>query len=524
MAKICLINPRFETSFWGLNHGLPLLGKHCNMPVLALPTIAGLTSPEHEVVLIDENVQAIDYDALEGFDIIGLTGMSVQRDRMVEILQELKARGHFVVVGGPWVTVAEGWDRFEGLIDVTFVGEAEETWPKFLEEWQRGAHAERYEQADKSDMTKVPMPRYDLVPFREYAMGCVQTSRGCPFQCEFCDIIVIFGRKPRIKTPEQVVAEVEAQYRQGARMIFLVDDNFIGNKKAAKVILRALIDWQQKHGYPVVFSTEASLNLSEDDELLQLMTEAALVAVFIGIESPDEDALRETKKYQNVKDGLTLAGRVRKVQDAGIEVYAGMIVGFDSDDLSVFDRQFDFLAEARIPNVMAGMLSAIPKTPLYDRLLAEGRLDNAAADDPSIATNVIPLQMSVSDMRDGWLDLMDRLYDPEEYFKRFDSLYIEGKIPVGRNKMNWMWRHRPVTTFFQHVGIVIGAATILARIWNDPRTRAFRPTYAKYLRKLIARRRPVRLLFTFATRCVMHTHFAIMTRQMVRGESRLVNT
>ena len=234
-------------------------------------------------------------------------------------------RGIFTVIGGPWVSVVEDW--FDGLVDVIFVGEAEETWPRFLDEWSRGEHQSRYEQAEKTDMTKVPPPRYDLVQFREYAMGCVQTSRGCPFQCEFCDIIVIFGRKPRIKTPEQVVAEIDAQHRLGCRVIFLVDDNFIGNKKAAKVILRAIIDWQRQHGYPLAFFTEASLDLAEDDELMRLMAEAGLVAVFIGIESPDEEALRETKKYQNVRGSLV--DRVRKVQDAGLEVYAGMIVGFD---------------------------------------------------------------------------------------------------------------------------------------------------------------------------------------------------
>ena len=524
MARICLINPRFPMSFWGLNHGLPLLGKSCNMPVLALPTIAGLTPEEHEVVIIDENVEDLDLGALGGFDIVGVTGMSVQRERMIEILEELKQRGHFTVVGGPWLTVAETWERFEGLVDVAFIGEAEETWPKFLQDWTNGAHQARYEQADKTDMTKVPMPRYDLIKFEEYAMGCVQTSRGCPFQCEFCDIIVIFGRRPRVKTPEMVIAEVDAQYRRGARMIFLVDDNFIGNKKAAKEILRALVAWQRANGYPVVFGTEASLNLSEDDELLELMTEAALNTVFVGIESPDEDALMETKKIQNVKKGFTMLDRVHKIQNAGIEIYAGMIVGFDADDLDVFDRQFEFLTQARIPAAMAGMLSAIPSTPLYDRLEAEGRLDNPAADDPAIATNIIPLKMTVHEMRDGWLDLMDRLYDPDAYFDRFDRLYVEGKIPLGKAKMDWMWRHRPVSYVLQHIGIIIAAMTMLARIWRDPRTVPFRPTYAKHLRRLLVRRRPIRLLFTFATRCVMHTHFAVMTRQMVRGESRLVNT
>jgi radical SAM superfamily enzyme YgiQ (UPF0313 family) len=521
MARICLINPRFPTSFWGLNHALPLLGKRANMPVLALPVLAGLTPPEHEVVLIDENVEDLDLDALAGFDIVGLTGMTVQRDRMRELLGELKDRGHFVVVGGPWISVAEGWFE-EGLYDVAFIGEAEETWPRFLAEWAEGRHAARYEQAEKTDMARVPMPRFDLVKYQHYAMGCVQTSRGCPYQCEFCDIIVIFGRRPRIKTAEQVVAEVEAQHRLGARVIFLVDDNFIGNKKAAKVILRALIDWQRRHGYPLAFFTEASLDLAEDDELMRLMAEAGMVAVFIGIESPDEEALRETKKHQNVRGSIL--ERVHRVQDAGLEVYAGMIVGFDSDDPGVFDRQFEFLTQARIVGAMAGMLSAIPRTPLYERLEAEGRLDNAAADDPDIATNVIPLGMTREELRDGWVDLMTRLYDPDNYFARFDALFSDGRLPLATAKMTWLRRHRPLSYLKVQTLTILAALGILARIWTDPRSRPYRAAYARSLRRLIAARRPPRYLFQFAWKCVMHTHFATMTRQMVRGETGLVNT
>ena len=521
MARICLINPRFPTSFWGLDHALPLLGKKANMPALALPVLAGLTPAEHEVVLIDENIQDLDLDALAAFDIVGLTGMTVQRDRMREILVALRQRGAFVIVGGPWVSVAEGWFD-EGLIDVTFVGEAEETWPRFLDDWSQGRHAARYEPAERTDLSRVPMPRYDLVPFHAYAMGCVQTSRGCPFQCEFCDIIVLFGRRPRVKSAAQVVAEVDAQYRLGARVVFLVDDNFIGNKRAAKDVLRALVAWQRARGYPLTLFTEASLDLAEDEELMRLMAEAGLVAVFIGIESPDEEALREAKKHQNVRGSLQ--ERVRRVQDAGLEVYAGMIVGFDSDDAGVFDRQFEFLSRARIVGAMTGMLSAIPTTPLYDRLEAAGRLDNAAADDPRIATNVLPLGMSRAELRDGWVGLMERLYDPEQYFARFGALFIEGRIPLATAKMTWLRRHRPLSYLKAQALTILAAVGLLARLWADPRTRADRPVYARYLRRMIAARRPPRYLFQFAWKCALHTHFATMTRRMARGESRLVNT
>src|SRR6516165_2179002 len=208
MADIVLINPRFEVSYWGLEYALPFLGKRATLPVTSLTLLSALTPGEHTVTLIDEMVEPIDFERCARADIVGITGLSVQRFRMKEILTELKARGVFTVVGGALVSVQE--DYFEGLADVIFVGEAEETWPRFLEEWKQGLHQLRYEQADKTDMTRVPTPRFDLLKMRHYAFGSMQFSRGCPFQCEFCDIIVIFGRRPRIKTSKQVIAELEA--------------------------------------------------------------------------------------------------------------------------------------------------------------------------------------------------------------------------------------------------------------------------------------------------------------------------
>src|SRR5262245_1493362 len=228
MADIVLINPRFEVSYWGLEHALPLLGKKCNLPTACLPLLAALTPDGHRVTIVDENVEPIDYDRLAHADIVGLTGMIVQRRRMREILRELKARGVFTVVGGPWVSVQE--DYFEGLTDVIFVGEAETTWPQFLEEWAQQRHQRRYEQLERTDMTRVPVPRYDLLKIKDYLFGSIQFSRGCPFQCEFCDIIVTFGRKPRLKTSEQVIAELEAMRKQGLLIAFIVDDNLIGNQ------------------------------------------------------------------------------------------------------------------------------------------------------------------------------------------------------------------------------------------------------------------------------------------------------
>src|SRR5262249_29005930 len=289
--------------------------------VACLPLLAALTPTEHKVTLMDENVEALDWERLARADIVGLTGMSVQRQQMRVILTELKRRGIFAVVGGPWVSVQE--DYFGDLADVIFVGEAEETWPRFLEDWKQGKHQSRYEQSEKSDMTKLPTPRFDLLKMHHYLFGSVQFSRGCPFQCEFCDIIVTFGRRPRLKTSAQVIAELEALRAQKMRIVFIVDDNLIGNKKAVKLLLRDLIAWQQDNGYPMVFFTEASLDLAEDPELIRLMGEANIVCVFVGIESPNEDSLRETRKFQNVRTGNTILERVHTIQRAGIEVWCG---------------------------------------------------------------------------------------------------------------------------------------------------------------------------------------------------------
>src|SRR5665213_333144 len=235
MARIALINPRFEVSYWGLERVMPIAGKRATMPVSALPLLAALIPEPHSVILIDENVEDIDYSVLDQMDVIGVTGMSVQRFRMKEILAELKQRGKFVVVGGAWVTVED--DYFDGLADVIFVGEADETWPSFLDEWSNGSWQKRYEQSAKTDMTKLPTPRFDLLKVDRYQSGSMQISRGCPFLCEFCDIIVTFGRRPRMKRIEQIIAELDALRALGILAVFIVDDNFIGNKHVVKELL-----------------------------------------------------------------------------------------------------------------------------------------------------------------------------------------------------------------------------------------------------------------------------------------------
>src|SRR5262245_7364879 len=286
MADIVLINPRFTTSYWAMNYAMPIFGVTAAMPTAGLPLLAALTPKEHTVTIIDEEVEEIDYERCRKADIVGVTGMSVQRRHMREVLTELKKMNVFTVVGGAWVSVKE--DYFEGLADVIFVGEAEETWPQFLKDWTEGRHKRRYEQAEKTDMSTVPVPRFDLLKMDRYACGTLQLSRGFPFTCEFCDIIVTFGRRPRLKTGAQVIAELENLLALGKRDVFIVDDNFIGNKKAIIPILKDIIEWQDKNGYPFSLFTEATIDLADEPELLQLMVEANISGLFVGVETPDE--------------------------------------------------------------------------------------------------------------------------------------------------------------------------------------------------------------------------------------------
>ena len=514
MVDIVLLNPAFDVSFWGMEHAMPFFGKKATLPVACLPLLAALTPGGHRVTLIDENVEPLDFDRIARADIVGLTGMIVQRFRMREILAELKRRGAFVAVGGPWITVSE--DYFGDLPDVIFVGEAEETWPRFLDEWQRVEHARRFEQAERTDMTTVPTPRFDLLRMRDYMFGSMQFSRGCPYQCEFCDIIVTFGRRPRLKTSAQVIAELEALRAQGVFIAFVVDDNLIGNKKAVKLLLRDLVGWQRAQGYPMRFFTEASLDLAEDAELLELMVEANFGAVFIGIESPNEASLIETRKVQNVRKNRTMLERVHAIQAAGLEVWSGMILGFDNDDASVFDAQRDFLRDARITHAMVGMLTAIPKTPLHARLAREGRLD--PDDAPAFGTNVIPLGMSREALRDGYVQEMVDLYSPENFFGRVDDLYLTQRAPFFA-AMHRYHRHRPWRRAGEAAKDFGRAAGLFARLMRGVPDPALRREYRKRVLGMLRARPDPQLLFLYTVKCAMHYHHYRMANEMAANRT-----
>jgi radical SAM superfamily enzyme YgiQ (UPF0313 family) len=513
MADIVLINPRFEASIYGLEHALPFIGAKAVSPVSSLPLLAALTPANHQVTLIDENVEPLDFDRCARADLVGITGMVVQRERMMEILLELKQRNVFVVLGGPWVTVQEGY--FEGCPDVMFIGEAEETWPRFLAEWTEGRHQRRYEQAEKTDVTTLPVPRYDLLKMRRYAFGNVQFSRGCPFQCEFCDIIIVFGRRPRVKTVTQILAELAALRAQGVENVFIADDNLTSDKKAIKEVLRAVSAWQEQNGYPLSFVCEASLDLADDDEMIRLMSAAGISIVFVGIESPNEASLRETKKLQNLRKGGTMVDKVRRIQNAGIEVSSGMILGFDHDDPGIFAAHRRFIDEARIINPLINMLMAIPRTPLYERLQREGRCDPEGV----YGTNVVPLRMTGETLRDGTFALTHEVYEASSYFDRLDNLYLDAKMPVEQARKNYLARH-PLRWLQVNILCLFQAGVVLISLMRKVDNRELTREYRRRMWQALKRRCDPIVLRTYAVKCAIHYHMYVMAG---RDQSRAIS-
>jgi radical SAM superfamily enzyme YgiQ (UPF0313 family) len=412
--KIYLINPKFPVTYWGFTLSNDLSGMRYTTPPLALATLAGLTPAGIDVEICDENIEEIDYN--RDCDIVGVTSYLMQAPRAFEIAARFRERGKTVVVGGPVTTLSP--ESCEGKADVLFIGEAEYTWPRFLSDYRQGTHRAEYVQKEKVQLQDSPVPRMDLLKLEKYAHGAIQTTRGCPYGCEFCDIIVLFGRKVRCKTIPQVIAEMQAISAQGANSIFFTDDNFIGNRRYAKELLRAIIEFNKTSAAPLQYLTQVSIDLARDDELLELLHEARFTRVFIGIETPRKASLQEAQKGQNVRSDLVTD--IRKIQGYNIDVTAGMIVGFDHDDTSIFREQFEFIMEANISWAMVGMLQAIPKTPLYERLERENRLDatGSMANNTSIEANIIPKSMTKEELVSGYYRLCRQVYDYDNYAQR----------------------------------------------------------------------------------------------------------
>ena len=412
--KIYLINPASGSNVAGLSECIDLLGYGYLCANLSLPTLAALVDESRfEVTICDENVDTVDLDF--PCDTVGLTIYHYQRERTYELATEFRKRGRFVIVGGPFAT--QNLQQGHPLFDVVFVGEAEHTWLQFLDDYLAGRCRKIYEEYTHPDITSLPPPRFDLMRNERYLLGAIQISRGCPFRCDFCSCTVLYGREMRYKTDAQVLAELSQLHRLGYRALFILDDNLAGDRQRVREILLLIRDWNNSLKEPVMFSTSASVDIAGQSGLAPLFADALITNVFVGLETPNLRSLEGAQKFQNLKsDPLR---DVEIMQRVGIDVAAGIMVGFDDDDLTIFRRQFEFLQEACIPVCFAGMVLAPDGTPLKERLIQEGRyLGSESVRDHTFDTNVAPKLMTVEQLRHGYFWLMSQLYDEENYVVR----------------------------------------------------------------------------------------------------------
>ncbi|MFQ5670156.1 MAG: B12-binding domain-containing radical SAM protein [Acidobacteriota bacterium] len=411
--RALLVNPQFPESYWSGRHALPFAGRHSLLPPLGLITVAALLPQDWEIRLVDTEVEALTDQHLQWADLAMITGMLVQKPSIRKILQNCRRLGIRTVVGGPYATSSpQELDDADHLV----LGEGEETIPRFAADVAARRASRVYHEGNKPDLTCAPVPRYDLLRSGAYHQMSLQFSRGCPFLCEFCDIIVMYGRRPRTKTGPQIVSELEAIRRTGfAGDIFFVDDNFIGNKKAVRTVLPEIAAWRKQNGSRFEFYTEASINLADDLPLVDMMTEAGFTSVFIGIETPSPESLKETRKIQNLKRDM--ADQVHSIMRRGLDVWAGFILGFDNDGPDIFDRMIEFIHRAAIPYAMIGILGALPNTPLFKRLKQEGRLRPEFRGDQFGLTNVIT-RLPAEQMVAGYRRVLESLYNPDAFFRR----------------------------------------------------------------------------------------------------------
>ena len=412
--KALLVYPEFPDTYWSFRHALSFEGKRAPFPPLGLLTVSAMLPESWERRLVDMNVRELTEADVEWADIVLASAMIVQKDSLERVVSLCKQRGRRVVVGGPYVsTSAEKLPEADHI----FVGEAEATLPAFLRDLENGEPKRFYQAGERPALTSTPVPHFHLADLERYSAMSVQYSRGCPFSCEFCDIIEIYGRVPRTKTNEQVKAELDALHATGWRgLVFIVDDNFIGNKRNVRKLLPELIEWSDQRGRPFSFITEASVNLAEDDALLESMRRANFRRVFLGIETPVEESLKEAQKGQNTRRDLL--DSVRKIQGYGMEVMAGFIVGFDNDPEDIFDRQIDFIRESAIPLAMVGLLTALPDTQLWRRLKREGRLlKESSGNNTEASLNFIP-RMDTARLVEGYKKILSTIYSPAEYYQR----------------------------------------------------------------------------------------------------------
>ena len=417
--RVLLLYPLFPKSFWSFDKALELIGRKASLPPLGIITVAAILPQTWEFRLVDRNVRFETEADWTWADLVIISGMIVQKPDMLHLIREAKRRGKLVAAGGPYVTSVPSAAQEAG-VDFLVLDEGEITLPLLVEALERGETSGTFSAGgEKPDVSSTPIPRYDLLDLTAYLEMSVQFSRGCPFQCEFCDIIVLYGRKPRTKTPAQVLAELQTLYDLGwRRSVFMVDDNFIGNKRNVKLLLRELGPWMAARNYPFRLATEASVDLAQDEELLELMIDANFGAVFLGIETPDTDSLALTQKFQNTRNSLLES--VQKINQAGLSVMAGFILGFDGEKAGAGDRIIEFVEATAIPKAMFGLLQALPNTALWKRLQEEGRLLEGSQETyghQMTLTNFIPTRRPEELARE-YVSCFWELYEPRRYLSR----------------------------------------------------------------------------------------------------------
>ncbi|MGB8539544.1 MAG: B12-binding domain-containing radical SAM protein [Acidobacteriaceae bacterium] len=498
--KVLMIWPSFPPSFWGFEGVLQMIPERAMTPPLGLITVAALCPAPWQIRLIDHAFQELRDEDLKWADLVMVSAMHAQRADALEVLRRARELGRRTFVGGPWASTDP--DAVLLVADHVMVGEAEEAFPGIAAALENGTARALYRIVDKPDMTRSPVPRFDLLHRNEYTSMPIQFSRGCPFQCEFCDIITIYGRRPRAKTPQQVMHELDVLYKLGWRNeVFIVDDNFIGNHRQALQLSRELIEWQKVHHQPFSFYTEASLNLAAQPELMDAMVEANFMYVFIGIETPSAEALKESRKFQNLRSKDNVE-QVRIIQEKGLWVLAGFIVGFDSDDETIFARQLEFIDLTAIPWAMAGILMAPPTTALFDRMKREGRL---IEDSPSTTQfglpnfrTILPLPILLR----GLCTLLEGLYQPDAFFERsYNSLKV--------------WNPKP-TQKPPNLGMTYNLRVLFSSMWCQGMRSSYRRSYWKFLFRMVSSywRSPAKIWLGFTMLLSAH-HFVLYSKEVI---------
>ena len=448
-----LLYPEFPDTFWSFKHALKFIRKKASLPPLGLVTVAALLPEEWNKRLVDLNVTKLTQEDLQWADLAFVSAMTVQKEAARELITRCQDAGVKVVAGGPLFTVER--EHFTH-VDHLVLNEAELTLAQFVTDLEAGHPKRVYSTGDLSDMRETPVPLWELADLRRYATMSIQYSRGCPYNCDFCNVTVLFGHRPRTKSAEQIVAELDRLYELGWRGgVFFVDDNLIGDKKHLKnELLPALIEWRRdKRG--MSFSTEVSINLADDEALMQAMAEAGFVQVFIGIETPNVDSLAECSKGTNLNRDLVQD--VKRIQRAGMQVQGGFIVGFDHDSPSIFERQIEFIQRSGIVTAMVGLLQAPPGTKLYERMKGEGRLrDRMTGDNVDGSTNIVPV-MNLDTLREGYQAIMRYIYAPDHYYQRVRTFLREYKAPAIRMPLDFGVLSSNIMALFRsvlHLGII----------------------------------------------------------------------